>query len=88
TADFGNVNDTEWRTVTFQAKIESGQSGKKIENVAAVTGDNVETPDEPKTDITVDPKDPKLESEKTATNLEADKEAYEVGDTVVYTIKS
>ncbi|WP_366248851.1 isopeptide-forming domain-containing fimbrial protein [Terribacillus aidingensis] len=88
TASFGDVTDTEWRTVTFQAKIESGQSGKKIENVASVTGGNIETPDEPKTDVTVDPKDPKLESEKTAKNLDADKEAYESGDTIVYTIKS
>ncbi|EME72079.1 cell surface protein, partial [Bacillus sonorensis L12] len=51
-------------------------------------GDNVETPGKPGTDIKVDPKEPKLESEKTAKNLDSDKDKYEAGDTVVYTIKT
>ncbi|WP_179867406.1 isopeptide-forming domain-containing fimbrial protein, partial [Terribacillus saccharophilus] len=92
-ASFGNIEDTEWRTVTFQAKIESGQSGKKIENIATVTGDNVDTPNEPKTDITVDPKDPKLESDKSFTIAEkadgnTDTEHAEVGDTLTYKIQT
>ncbi|PAE15831.1 hypothetical protein CHH91_12805, partial [Virgibacillus sp. 7505] len=93
TANFGNVTDTEWRTVTFQAKIESGQSGKKIENIATVTGDNVDTPDEPKTDITVDPKDPATESDKSFSIAEkgegnTDAEHAEVGDTLTYKIQT
>ncbi|MCY8087765.1 isopeptide-forming domain-containing fimbrial protein [Bacillus sonorensis] len=88
TANFGDVTDTEWRTVTFEAKIESGYAGKTIKNVAVAGGDNVETPGKPGTDIKVDPKEPKLESEKTAKNLDSDKDKYEAGDTVVYTIKT
>ncbi|WP_270568281.1 isopeptide-forming domain-containing fimbrial protein [Bacillus sonorensis] len=88
TANFGDVTDTEWRTVTFEAQIESGYAGKTIKNVAVAGGDNVETPGKPGTDIKVDPKEPKLESEKTAKNLDSDKDKYEAGDTVVYTIKT
>ncbi len=88
TATFGDVIDTEWRTVTFEAKIKSGQSGKKISNVANVGGDNIDEPDEPENETTVDPKDPKLESKKTAENAEKDKEKFEVGDTIVYTIQT
>ncbi|WP_307893403.1 isopeptide-forming domain-containing fimbrial protein [Bacillus swezeyi] len=87
-ANFGDVTDTEWRTVTFQAKVESGYAGKTIKNVAAVDGGNVDDPDKPGTDIKVDPKDPKLESKKIAKNLDAEKDKYEAGDTVVYTIKT
>ena len=74
--------------MTFQAKIEPGQSGKKIENVATVDGGNIDTPDKPKAEVTINPKDPELESEKTASNLDTEKESYEVGDTIVYTIKA
>ncbi|PAD19838.1 isopeptide-forming domain-containing fimbrial protein, partial [Terribacillus saccharophilus] len=93
TANFGDVADTEWRTVTFHAKIESGQSGKKIENIAAVTGSNIDTPDEPKTDITVDPKDPVTESDKSYSIAEkadgnTDAEHAEVGDTLTYKIQT
>ncbi|EME74019.1 cell surface protein [Bacillus sonorensis L12] len=85
---FGNVNDTEWHTVTFEAKVKSGQSGKDIVNTANVTGDNIDKPDKPNHEVKVYPRDPVLESEKTAKNLDADKEKFEVGDTVVYTIKT
>ncbi|AZV48838.1 hypothetical protein DIC78_07215 [Bacillus halotolerans] len=92
-ADFGDVTDTEWRTVTFQAKIESGYAEKTIKNVATVDGGNIDTPDKPGTDITVDPKDPKLESKKTASikeKAEGNKDADhpEVGDTLLYTIQT
>ncbi|GIN94131.1 cell surface protein [Siminovitchia terrae] len=93
TANFGDVKDTEWRTVTFQAKIKSGQSGKELKNIAVVDGDNIDKPDEPEEKVTVDPKDPTLQSEKSA-KLEAkadgnkDKDNPEVGDTLLYTIKT
>ncbi|PAD23042.1 LPXTG cell wall anchor domain-containing protein, partial [Terribacillus saccharophilus] len=58
TASFGDVTDTEWRTVTFQAKIESDYAGKGIENVAAVSGDNIETPDQPSKRIDVESQEP------------------------------
>ncbi|WP_156324095.1 isopeptide-forming domain-containing fimbrial protein, partial [Bacillus sp. JCM 19034] len=92
TATFGDVSDTEWRTVTFQAVIDAGQSETTIENVATVDGDNVE-PEEPQHEITVDPKDPKLESEKVAELVEkaegnTDTENAEVGDTLLYTIQT
>ncbi len=93
TATFGDVKDTEWRTITFQAKIKSGQSGKELKNIAVVDGDNIDKPDEPEEEVTVDPKDPTLQSEKSA-KLEAkadgnkDKDNPEVGDTLLYTIKT
>ncbi|WP_197276473.1 hypothetical protein, partial [Bacillus sp. JCM 19034] len=37
-----------------------------IENTATVDGDNIDDPDRPENEIIVDPKDPKLESEKTS----------------------
>ncbi|WP_181397625.1 isopeptide-forming domain-containing fimbrial protein [Gracilibacillus dipsosauri] len=88
TAVFGDVTNTEWHTVTFRAKIESGQSGKSIENVATVNGKNIDEPDQPSEEITVNPHAPKLESEKTAVNLAEEKEEFQVGDTVVYTIQA
>ena len=93
TANFGDVTDTEWRTVTFQAKIESGYIGKTIKNVATVDGGNIEDPDKPGTDIKVDPKKPKLESKKTASLQEkaegnTDADHPEVGDTLLYTIQA
>ncbi|SDZ13039.1 isopeptide-forming domain-containing fimbrial protein [Bacillus sp. 166amftsu] len=81
----GDVTDTEWHTVVFHAKIKSGQSGKTITNTAEVTGEGV-PPQNPKTDVPVDPKDSKLESEKTAKNLQNKKN--EVGDEIEYTIKT
>uniref|UniRef100_UPI000B151655 isopeptide-forming domain-containing fimbrial protein n=1 Tax=Bacillus sp. JCM 19034 TaxID=1481928 RepID=UPI000B151655 len=93
TANFGEVTDTEWRTVTFHAVIESGQVGNEIENEATVDGDNIEDPEKPKHKITVDPKDPEIESEKTYQISEkgegnTDVENPEVGDTLVYTIQT
>ncbi|MFP7490989.1 isopeptide-forming domain-containing fimbrial protein [Bacillus paralicheniformis] len=93
TANFGNVTDTEWRTVTFQAKIESGYIGKTIKNVATVDGGNIDDPDKPGTDIKVDPKKPKLDSKKTASLQEkaegnSDSDHPEVGDTLLYTIQT
>ncbi|WP_156324084.1 isopeptide-forming domain-containing fimbrial protein, partial [Bacillus sp. JCM 19034] len=90
---FGEVTDTEWRTVTFQAVIESGQVGNEIENVATISGDNIEDPGTPEHKITVDPKEPKLESEKAAELVEkaegnTDVENAEVGDTLLYTIQA
>ncbi|MCR1289630.1 isopeptide-forming domain-containing fimbrial protein [Shouchella clausii] len=88
TAEFGEVKDTEWRTVTFEATIDSGYVGETIENVALVEVPNIDEPDEPGTDIDVDPKEPKTESRKSATNADESEDGYEVGDTVVYTIQS
>ncbi|UQZ62020.1 cell surface protein [Bacillus subtilis] len=84
----GDVTDTEWHTVTFEAKVKSGQRDQKIVNTASVTGDNVDKPDTPSHEVKVYPKNPVLESEKTAKNLDSDKEKYEAGDTIVYTIKT
>jgi len=50
---FGDVTDTAWHTVEFQAKVKSGQNGNKITNVAQVTGDNVEKSNNPSTDVGV-----------------------------------
>ncbi len=88
TATFGDITDTEWRTITFETIIKSSQVGKNIDNIATVDGDNINEPDEPNEEITIEPTDPILESKKVATNAENDKEQYEVGDTVVYTIKA
>ncbi|WP_282069066.1 isopeptide-forming domain-containing fimbrial protein [Bacillus pumilus] len=84
----GNVTDTEWHTVTFEAKVKAGQSDQKIVNTASVTGDNIDKPDKPSHEVKVSPRNPVLESEKTAKNLDEEKEKYEAGDTVVYTIKT
>ncbi|MDQ8057639.1 isopeptide-forming domain-containing fimbrial protein [Bacillus velezensis] len=85
---FGDVTDMEWHNITFEVKVQPGQAGKDIVNTANVGGDNVDTPDKPSHEIKVYPRVPVLESEKTAKNLDVDKEKYEVGDTVVYTIKT
>ncbi len=82
---FGNVTNTEWHTVTFQTKVMPGQAGKVIQNTAKVTGTNITTPQEPTTKVDVYPKDSKLESEKSAKNLQ-DK-PIAVGDEIEYTIK-
>ncbi|WP_424161438.1 isopeptide-forming domain-containing fimbrial protein [Bacillus amyloliquefaciens] len=86
--DIGNVTDTKWHSVTFEVKVKSGQAGKDIVNTANISSDNINTPDKPSHEVKVYPRDPVLESEKTAKNLDTDKKKYEVGDTVVYTIKT
>lgn len=93
TANFGDVEDTEWRTVTFQATIDSVQVGNTLRNVATVTGDNTDEPDQPENEIIVDPRDPKLQSRKTATLTEkaegnTDSAHAEVGDILTYTIET
>ncbi|GLF91787.1 hypothetical protein Saga11_30460 [Bacillus safensis] len=92
TGQFGQIKDTDWHTVTFEAKIVKGQAGKTIQNTAKVTGDNT-PPDEPTTETKIDPRDPKLKSEKTseihqkAEGNTAEKQV-QVGDTLLYTIKT
>ncbi|MBO1006028.1 isopeptide-forming domain-containing fimbrial protein, partial [Pseudogracilibacillus auburnensis] len=91
TANFGDVTDTEWRSIIFQAKILSGQSGKEIENTAEITADEFDEPEKPTTTIVVNPKDPKLESSKafkleTKADGNTDTNNPEVGDTIRYTI--
>ncbi|HZH59501.1 MAG TPA: isopeptide-forming domain-containing fimbrial protein, partial [Metabacillus sp.] len=93
TGQFGDVTDTEIHTVTFQVKVMSGQVGKNIQNTAVVTGDNITTPNEPTTTVNVTGKEPILESTKTASiQAKADgntnAENPEVGDTLLYTIKT
>ncbi|MGO4076350.1 hypothetical protein, partial [Staphylococcus aureus] len=34
TGQFGDIKDTDWHTVTFEAKVAKGQSGKSIQNTA------------------------------------------------------
>ncbi|MDX6158705.1 isopeptide-forming domain-containing fimbrial protein, partial [Bacillus subtilis] len=85
---FGDVTDTEWHTVTFEAKVKSGQADKNIVNTASISGDNTDKPDTPSQEVKVSPKDPFLKSEKSVKNLDSDKDKYEAGDTVVYTIKT
>ncbi|MFK8884448.1 isopeptide-forming domain-containing fimbrial protein [Bacillus velezensis] len=84
----GNVTDTEWHTVTFEVKVKAGQTDQKIVNTASVTGDNIDKPDKPSHEVKVSPRNPVLESEKTAKNLDSDEEKYEAGDTILYTIKT
>ncbi|SHE14095.1 Uncharacterized protein conserved in bacteria [Chlamydia abortus] len=91
-ANFGKVTDTEFRTVTFQATIDSGQTGT-IKNVAVVDGDNVDEPNRPESEIIVHPKTPILESDKTAEIAEkaegnTDSNHPEIGDTLLYTIQT
>ncbi|AOZ88329.1 cell surface protein [Bacillus xiamenensis] len=92
TGQFGDIKDTDWHTVTFEAKVAKGQSGKSIQNTAKVTGENT-PPDEPTTETKIDPRDPKLESEKTSEIYQkaegnTDKKQVQVGDTLLYTIKT
>ncbi|WP_081106423.1 isopeptide-forming domain-containing fimbrial protein [Bacillus pumilus] len=92
TGQFGDIKDTDWHTVTFEAKVAKGQSGKSIQNTAKVTGENT-PPDEPTTETNIDPRDPKLESEKTSEISQkaegnTDKKEVQVGDTLLYTIKT
>ncbi|KPN13020.1 cell surface protein [Bacillus australimaris] len=92
TGRFGQIKDTDWHTVTFEAKIVKGQAGKTIQNTAKVTGDNT-PPDEPTIETKIDPRDPKLTSEKTSENHQkaegnTDEKQVQVGDTLLYTIKT
>src|SRR5699024_2887373 len=57
TASFGDVEDTEWREISFQVKIEMNQFGKAIENIAEVHGDNVKEPHRSAVKINVEPDD-------------------------------
>ena len=54
TASFGDVRDTEWRTVMFQAVVEADQSGNTITNIATVSGSNTGDPDRPEALVEVD----------------------------------
>ncbi len=84
--NLGDITDTGWHTVTFQAKVKSDQLDKTIRNIGKITGENI-TPQEPEKSIVIEPKDPKLETEKEAKNLQQGKSIYEVGDTIEYTVK-
>ncbi|MEH7632836.1 isopeptide-forming domain-containing fimbrial protein, partial [Bacillus pumilus] len=69
-----------------------GQSGKNIQNTAKITGDNT-PPDEPTTETKIDPRDPKLESEKTSeihqkADGNTDEKQVQTGDILLYTIKT
>lgn len=85
---FGDVQDMEWRTLEFNAVIQSGQAGKNIRNIAVVSGDGIQVPSMPEEEIKVYPRKPIIASEKSAVNLEAGKDNFEVGDTVIYTIRA
>jgi len=86
-AGFGDVTDTEWHKVTFQVKVLPGQAGKNIINIAAVEGDNVGTPDRPRNEVEVYPRNPQIETDKSVANTNVSKATYEVGDTITYTIR-
>jgi len=88
----GDVKDTDWHTVTFEATVGKGQAGKDIQNTANVKGENT-PPDKPTTNIEIYPRDPKLESEKSAVLQKkaegnTDEKHPEVGDTLLYTIQA
>ncbi|MFB5682504.1 isopeptide-forming domain-containing fimbrial protein [Paenibacillus terreus] len=85
---FGDVTDTNMHTVEFRAIVKPGQAGKDIINIAAVEGDNVDTPDRPREEVQVYPRNPQIESQKFASNVDASKATYEVGDTISYTIRT
>ncbi|OPD49516.1 SpaH/EbpB family LPXTG-anchored major pilin, partial [Bacillus anthracis] len=84
TGQLGDITDTEWHTVVFHAKVKAGQAGQDIQNTAKVIGENV-PPQEPSTTVEVYPRNSKVESKKTAKNLQ-DKN-IEVGDEIEYTIQ-
>ncbi len=44
---FGDVTDTRWHTLEFQAVIQTGQGGQTIQNTALVNADNIDQPGEP-----------------------------------------
>lgn len=85
---FGDIRDKEWHELQFHATIQSGQAGKDIRNIADVSGDNFDEPSRPEEEVKVYPRDPVIVSEKSAANLEAGKQTFEVGDSVTYTIRT
>ncbi|MCK0473988.1 isopeptide-forming domain-containing fimbrial protein, partial [Halalkalibacter sp. APA_J-10(15)] len=85
---FGNVTDTEWQTLEFHVTVGEGQASQDIENVAIVDGDNIDEPDRPSEEVKIYPRFPALESEKTAINADLLKDRFEVGDTVIYMIRT
>lgn len=85
---FGDITDMNWHTLAFDAVIESGQAGKNIRNIAVAGGENVVTSSTAERVVQVYPRHPVLESEKFAANLDPGKNTIEVGDTVVYTIRT
>ncbi|WP_256416318.1 isopeptide-forming domain-containing fimbrial protein, partial [Bacillus cereus] len=87
TGKFGDVADTNWHTVVLHAKVKAGQAGKNIINTGNVTGDNV-TPQEPKTETPVYPRNPTLESEKTVKNVTSQSTKNQIGDELEYTIRT
>ncbi|WP_174879675.1 isopeptide-forming domain-containing fimbrial protein, partial [Metabacillus niabensis] len=88
TGQFGDVRDTAEHKIEFLVKVQSGQAGKDIKNIATISGDNLETPDRPETEVKVYPRLPDLESVKEAKNVEEGKNTFEVGDTIEYTIQT
>ncbi|MEC0201065.1 isopeptide-forming domain-containing fimbrial protein [Paenibacillus lautus] len=85
---FGDIRDMEWHKLEFNAVIQTGQAGKDIRNIASVSGDNIQVPSTPEEEIKVYPRKPVIVSEKSATNLEAGKDTFEVGDTAIYSIRT
>ncbi|MGE7825599.1 isopeptide-forming domain-containing fimbrial protein [Paenibacillus sp. NPDC093718] len=85
--EFGDVSDMDCHTVQFKAVVQSGQASKEIINIATVNGDNVATPDRPRAEVEIYPRNPHVESEKFAANTNVTKATYEVGDTISYTIR-
>ncbi|MBU5348719.1 isopeptide-forming domain-containing fimbrial protein, partial [Paenibacillus lautus] len=85
---FGDIWDKEWHVLQFHATIQTGQAGKDIRNIADVSGDNFDEPSRPEEEVKVYPRDPVIVSEKSATNLEAGKDTFEVGDTAIYSIRT
>ncbi|WP_312505293.1 lectin-like domain-containing protein, partial [Lysinibacillus sp.] len=41
TGQFGDITDMDWHVLTFEVKVQAGQAGLDIKNVATVTGDNI-----------------------------------------------
>ncbi|WP_339269447.1 isopeptide-forming domain-containing fimbrial protein [Paenibacillus sp. FSL W8-0187] len=85
---FGDIWDKEWHELQFHATIQTGQAGKDIRNIADVSGDNFDEPSMPEEEVQVYPRKPVIVSEKSATNLEAGKDTFEVGDTAIYSIRT
>ncbi|RAR44460.1 isopeptide-forming domain-containing fimbrial protein [Paenibacillus sp. MDMC362] len=85
---FGDIWDKEWHELQFHATIQTGQAGKDIRNIADVSGDNFDEPSRPEEEVKVYPRNPVIVSEKSATNLEAGKQTFEVGDTAIYSIRT
>ncbi|MEC0203994.1 isopeptide-forming domain-containing fimbrial protein [Paenibacillus lautus] len=84
----GDITDTKWHTLEFDVIIATGQAGKDIRNTAVVGGENVSTPSNAEEVVQVYPRHPVVDSEKIAENLDTGKTNFEVGDTIVYTIRT